>query len=77
MENKLIEILSIILKEKHDNISINTSSESNAKWDSLNQMNIIVAIEEEFGIEFNDEETITLNSYSLLLDSIKQKLKIA
>ena len=76
MEKKLIEILSIILQEKLDNININTSTDSNDKWDSLNQMNIIVAVEEEFGVEFNDEETITLNSYSLLLDSIKQKLKI-
>ena len=34
-----------------------------AEWDSLAQLQLILALEQEFGVSFSDEESIALNSY--------------
>lgn len=73
MENKLKKLLSMILDVDIKKINDSTSAENIQEWDSLKQMNIIVAIEEEFDIQFNEEESILTNSYSALLDTIKRK----
>lgn len=34
-----------------------------AEWDSLAQLQLILALEQEFGVSLSDEESVTLNSY--------------
>jgi acyl carrier protein len=75
MENKLKNILATVLEINENKIDKNTSADTVENWDSLKQMNIIVALEEEFNIEFNEEETFLLNNYQLLLESIKNKIQ--
>ena len=74
MENKLIKLLSVILDVDKKRIDNNTSADNINGWDSLKQMNIIVAIEEEYDVQFNEEESILSNSYIALLDAIKKKV---
>lgn len=51
------------------------NSETIAEWDSLKQMNIIVALEDEFNIFFDEDESILLKSYQGLFEAIKLKLE--
>ena len=74
MENKLKKLLSVILDVDKKRIDNNTSADNINGWDSLKQMNIIVAIEEEYDVQFNEEESILSNSYIALLDAIKKKV---
>ncbi|WP_406649874.1 hypothetical protein [Marinoscillum sp.] len=55
-------------------ISENSTSENVANWDSLRHMNLIVALEEEFSIEFEEEEFIDLMSFSKIKERINSKL---
>jgi acyl carrier protein len=48
MKNKLIEIFNDVLREEFD---ISELKSSNDAWDSVANLNLILAIEEEFGIE--------------------------
>lgn len=73
MENKLKKLLSVILDVDEKRIDDNTSADNIKGWDSLKQMNIIVALEEEFDIRFDEDESILSNSYISLLDAIKKK----
>ena len=73
MKDKLKKLLSIHLGIDEEKINSNISAETTEDWDSLKQMNIIVAIEEEFDIQFNEEESILSNSYQTLLDLIQKK----
>jgi acyl carrier protein len=75
MENKLKRILAAVLEVEKNKINENSSVETIANWDSLKQMNIIVALEEEFNIEFNDEEILLLNNYKSIQISINEKLQ--
>jgi acyl carrier protein len=41
-------------------------------WDSVAQINIIVAVETEFGVTFTAEEIHSLNSVRQILDALKR-----
>ena len=43
-------------------------------WDSLMQLNLVSAIEQEFRIAFTDEEAIDLNSYAAASALVQDKL---
>jgi len=52
----------------------NESSPDNIEnWDSLKHMNLIVALEEEFEIEFDDEEIVDSMNYALIVIILKSK----
>ena len=53
MKDKILTVISIIMEANINNLDENTSSENVENWDSLRHMNLIVAVEEEFEIEFN------------------------
>lgn len=45
-----------------------------ASWDSLKHMNVVLAVENEFSIEFDGEELQKLNSIQLLASSVSKHL---
>ena len=53
MTEKIIEIISNVLNTKVD---AKTSQSTCEKWDSLQHLNIIVAIEDAFDVSFEPEE---------------------
>ena len=73
MEDRLKYILSALLMVDIKIIDNNSSAKTIEEWDSFKQMNIIVAIEEEFDVQFDEDDTILLNSYKLLLKSLNDK----
>lgn len=52
-------------------IAADTSPESVERWDSLKHMQLIMALEDEFGIQFPDELIPELLSYAVILDQIE------
>jgi acyl carrier protein len=73
MEDKLKKLLAVLLEVEEDQIDEHATAETIEGWDSLKQMNIIVAVEEEFDIMFDEEESILSDSYQSLLDLIRRK----
>ncbi len=73
MEKKFYEILENILELKVDENS-NLSMQNSKNWTSLNHIDIIMSLEEEFNIKFNKDEMRNLKSQNELLQAIKDKL---
>lgn len=73
MDDRLRKILATVLELEEDAIDESISSLNIESWDSFKQMNIIIAIEEEYGFMFNEEESILSNSYASLLQIINNK----
>lgn len=44
-----------------------------ASWDSMAQLNLILALEQEFHITVSDEDAMDLNSYDAALQLIEEK----
>jgi acyl carrier protein len=55
-------------------IADNTSMENLQQWDSLAQMDIIAAIEEEFGVTFEIEEFQIMTSFPDIIETLTGKL---
>ena len=67
-KSKLLDILTTILGE---NVDENCSAETMEAWDSLTHIEIIVTIEEEFGIKIPQKKIPELKSFRSLLETIK------
>lgn len=60
-----------------ENITVNDKTTANdiEDWDSLEHINLIVAVEQEFKIKFNMGEVAHLNNVGEMVDTIINKLK--
>lgn len=76
MEERFKKILAISLELNTEDVNNEISFDNVINWDSLKQMNIIVALEEEFGIGFEEAESILLNNYNSLFDAVKEKVAV-
>jgi acyl carrier protein len=56
-----------------DHVTDDASSETIESWDSLAHMNLMVAIEQEFGIEFDDSEILANRELHALIALIEAK----
>lgn len=75
LNEKLKTTLASVLGINASEVNEFTSSDNLPGWDSLAQMNLIVALEEEFDICFYEAESVLLKDYPSLLSSIENKLK--
>ena len=58
----IIEIFQDILDVKKGTVSLKTTSSDIDQWDSVATVNIIVALEEEFGIKFKLKDIQTVKT---------------
>lgn len=65
-DEKLKTIFSIVLKIDKSSVTEDLSMDDLEEWDSLRHMNLILALEEEFGVTIPDEEAADLSSYKLV-----------
>ncbi|MBR0079676.1 MAG: acyl carrier protein [Synergistaceae bacterium] len=70
--------LNIIFRNNFDDDSITltdtTSSADIEDWDSLEQINLVVAIQNKFGVKFNIEEVNAMKNVGEMVDFIQNKL---
>lgn len=53
-----------------DRVDDKTSTDTVEAWDSLQHLSLVLALEEEFGIHFDDEETVSLVNYPLIAEIV-------
>ncbi len=58
-----------------NSIQLESSMDNIEQWDSLQHINVIVDIEQRYGIEFSPEEVTNLNTVQAIVDRIEQKLE--
>ena len=72
--NRLNVVLSDFFKREKLTISLTTTANDIEEWDSLNHMNLIRTIEEQFNIEFEFFEVMDFENIGELVKSIEQKM---
>ena len=73
MEIRIKTVMSAVFYLDVNTISSMSSPDNIENWDSLKHMNLIIALEEEFGIEFNDQEIVDCMNYALILNIVRGK----
>ena len=75
MREKLFEILSAVLEIPQDDISSDLTAENVESWDSLKHLNIVLTVEQEFGVAFTDEDILNMLSVQGIMDQIEFRLQ--
>ena len=72
MEQQVLDVLRRVFKDA----SIDeTCSQRNCKtWDSMNQLNLVIELEMEFGISLEPEEIGRMVDYASVVEIVKSKL---
>lgn len=65
-EVKLKSVIATVMEVDESLIDESSSMDNIERWDSLKHMDLILAIEEEFGVMIPDSEAAELTSYALI-----------
>lgn len=75
INEKIRSVMAVVFEIEMDQIPDNAEPGVVSNWDSLRHMSLIVALEEEFGIQFTDDEMTDLLNFQLISTIITEKLK--
>jgi acyl carrier protein len=67
MEQKIREIVSQIMEVPLESVTLASSAETISSWDSLKHMNLVLALEETFGVLFSEEQIAELTQVGTIL----------
>ena len=73
MENKLKNIIANVFGIDIKNVNDLTSKDTIENWDSVNQLNLLLSLEESYNLSFTDEESIQLTNYKLVKSILQAK----
>ncbi len=74
MEERVRAIMADILMIDAAQIKDDASIETIEKWDSLAQIDLIAALEEEFGVTFEVEEFQIMTNFGEIIETLAGKL---
>ena len=72
---RLNEVFRDVFDDEEIVVNENTTSKDIEDWDSLEHINLIVAVEQEFGIKFNMGEVTTMKNVGEMVDIIISRTK--
>ena len=75
MENRIKKVMGNIFNIDVNLINDKSSSDSIENWDSLKHMNLLVALEEEFDVEFDDVDLENLLNFQLIHTAIRERIE--
>ena len=74
-QGKLRAVISVVLNVDIGSIGPDSSRDTIESWDSLRHLNLILALEEEFGVTLPDEDGANATSYQLLVIVLRELLE--
>ncbi len=75
MNNKLLELTSKFFKVDINLLSENTTANDVEGWDSLAHATFIIFLEKEFGVEFDLQEMLEIDTLGSLSRLVENSLK--
>jgi acyl carrier protein len=76
MEERIKKVMGDILDVDQSSLNEDSSPDNIENWDSLRHMNLVLALEEEFGVQFDEEQITQMLNFQLIklnLDELMQK----
>ena len=76
MEDRVKKIISDVLGVDRAVLSDDFASHSVDQWDSIRHLSLVLALEEEFQVEFDEVQIGQITSYKLIVDALRQNREI-
>ena len=74
MNDEVKSIMAFVFRTKVENITEDLKQKDVNFWDSLRHLNLVVELEEKFGISFEPEEIAEMITFNKVIYFINQKL---
>ena len=71
--SRVVKVASAIFNLPPDEITVALAYNSHERWDSIAQMNLILALEEEFNVQFLDDEIEDMLTIDLIINIISSR----
>ena len=71
LENQVFKVLAQVLDVESSQINLSSSPDTLSDWDSLKQIQILMALEQEFGVRFNEDQMARLGSANEIITTLK------
>ena len=75
VKERIINVMSATFEIPVEQINNDSSPDTINSWDSLKHMNLVVALEEEFCITFDDHQIYEMLNYTLIANIIRDLIK--
>ena len=75
-EARVRAVLADVFGIEPDQIDASTSTDTIENWDSLHHLTLVLALEEEFDIQLDDEETVAIVTLPLITAVVRDHLGI-
>ncbi len=72
MRERVYKIISQVFNVPIENINDETSSDDIETWDSLKHMNMVLSLEEEFNVQFGEEQVLEMLNVGLIIEILKE-----
>lgn len=73
MNAKIREVMALALEVPDAQITEDCSAEGISSWDSIHHLNLVMALEEAFGVSFPTGEFAGLQSYRAIAASLAER----
>jgi acyl carrier protein len=73
-KNLVKNVMAAVLELDVKSLDENSSMDNIPNWDSLKQMNLILALEESFAVSIPDEDAANATSYQLIVIVLLEQL---
>lgn len=71
LEGRIYKVVSQVMGVPVETVDDQASPDTIETWDSVRHMNLVLALEEEFNISFNDEQITELLTVGLIIEAIR------
>ena len=72
VRERVYKIISQVFNVPIENINDESSSDDIETWDSLKHMNMVLALEEEFNVQFGEEQILEMLNVGLIIEILKE-----
>jgi acyl carrier protein len=72
VEVKIRGIMAELFHLSPEDIDDEATPETIEGWDSMSHLNLVLALEEEYGIRFDDNEILEIVSFQLICEAVRR-----
>lgn len=76
LKREIKQLMAAIFEVPEDSVSEDSSPDTIENWDSVSQLNLVAAVESQFGIELTADDAVDMISFSLIFEILKEKFTL-
>ena len=73
MTGRVANVFATVLQISAAGINDDTSPDNTSQWDSISTINLVMAIEDEFGVKFSTREIVSMRTVGIVKKVLRSK----